>query len=82
MTKISKPLFDKSLLDKITIKHPNYTLGVDTYDKKSFAYCLSSKKVSGEFEVLLCKTMTNEEEFNQEVANLAKYFNADIIKTL
>jgi hypothetical protein len=31
--------------------------------------------------MLLCKTMRDEEEFKQEVENLAKYFNADVFRS-
>ena len=73
-------LFDKSLLDKVIIKHPYYAIGVDTYDKDTLAYCLS-RKVDGVVEILLCKTMRDEAEFKQEVENLAKYFNADVFRS-
>ena len=73
-------LFDKSLLDKAIIKQPYYAIGVDTYDKKALAYCLS-RKVDGVVEILLCKTMRDENEFKQEVENLAKYFNADVFRS-
>lgn len=70
-------LFNKSMLDKAIIKQPYYAMGVDTYDKDALTYCLS-RKVDGVVEILLCKTMSDETEFNQEVENLAKYFNADV----
>jgi hypothetical protein len=73
-------LFDKSLLEKATIKHPYYAMGVDTYDKDALAYCLS-RKVDGVIEILLCKTLRDEKEFKQEVENLAKYFNADVFRS-
>jgi hypothetical protein len=73
-------LFDKSLLEKATIKQPEYVMGVDTYDKDALAYCLI-RKVDGVVEILLCKTMRDENEFKQEVENLAKYFNADVFRS-
>lgn len=73
-------LFDKSLLEKATIKQPEYVMGVDTYDKNAFAYCFG-RKVDGVFEIMLSKTMRDENEFNQEVENLAKYFNADVFRS-
>ena len=73
-------LFDKSLLEKATIKQPEYVMGVDTYDKDALAYCLS-RKVDGVVETLLCKTMRDEIEFKQEVENLVKYFNADVFRS-
>lgn len=71
-------VFSKELLDKISVEKPYYCIGVDNYDKKALAYCLS-KKVNENVEILLCKTMTNEDEFEKEVNNLSKYFNCDII---
>jgi hypothetical protein len=70
-------LFDKELLEKATIKQPEYVMGVDTYDKDTLVYCFG-RKVDGVFEVMLSKTMRDENEFKQEVENLAKYFNADV----
>lgn len=73
-------LFDKDLLDKATIKQPEYVIGVDTYDKDALAYCFG-RKVDGVFEIMLSKTMRDENEFKQEVENLAKYFNADVFRS-
>lgn len=73
-------LFEKALLDKATINHPEYVMGIDTYDKDALAYCFG-RKVDGVFEVMLSKTMRNEKEFKQEVENLAKYFNADVFRS-
>lgn len=71
-------LFDKTLLEKVTIKQPEYVIGVDTYDKDALAYCFG-RKVDGVFEIMLSKTMRDEKEFKQEVENLAKYFNANVL---
>lgn len=73
-------LFDKDLLDKSKIKHPQYIIGVDTYDKDALAYCLS-RKVDGVIEIILLKTMRNEKQFEEEVQNLSKYFNAEVFRT-
>lgn len=73
-------LFDKALLEKAIIKQPEYVIGVDTYDKDALAYCFG-RKVDGVFEIMLAKTMRNENEFKQEVENLAKYFNADVFRS-
>ena len=73
-------LFDKALLEKATIKQPEYVIGVDTYDKDTLAYCFG-RKVDGVFEIILAKTMRDEKEFKQEVENLAKYFNADVFRS-
>lgn len=73
-------LFDKSLLDKAIIKNPEYVMGVDTYDKDALTYCFG-RKVDGVFEIILAKTMRDENEFKQEVENLAKYFNANVFRS-
>ena len=73
-------LFDKSLLEKAIIKQPEYVMGVDTYDKDAHAYCFG-RKVDGVFEIMLSKTMRDEDQFKQEVENLAKYFNADVFSS-
>lgn len=73
-------LFDKTMLEKATIKQPEYVMGIDTYDKDALAYCLG-RKVDGVFEIMLVKTMRDENEFKQEVENLAKYFNADVFRS-
>lgn len=73
-------LFDKTMLEKATIKQPEYLIGIDTYDKDALAYCFG-RKVDGVFEIMLAKTMRDENEFKQEVENLAKYFNADIFSS-
>lgn len=70
-------LFDKSLLEKATIKQPKYMIGVDTFNKDALAYCFI-RKVDGVFEIILDKTMRDEKEFNQEVENLVKYFDATL----
>jgi len=56
-----------------------YVIGVDTYDHSSMSYCLV-KKVGEKMEVMLSKRMFDKEEFDEEVKNLAKYFNAKIVK--
>lgn len=73
-------LFDKTMLEKVTIKQPEYVMGIDTYDKDALAYCFG-RKVDGVFEIMLAKTMRDENEFKQEVENLAKYFNADVFRS-
>lgn len=69
--------FDRLLLDK-ALKQTKYVIGVDTYDKYASAYCLG-RKIDGVFEIILCKTMYDKNEFKQEVENLSKYFNVDVI---
>ena len=70
---------DKDLIAKVTIKQPNYAIGVDTYDEKALAYCLG-RTIDGVFEILLSKTMRDRKKFDKEVDNLAAYFNAKVYK--
>ena len=63
----------------LTAVKPSYVIGVDTYDKGNYAYCLMVK-VGRDSHVVLANTRHNEDDFNEEVANLAKYFNAEVIK--
>ena len=73
-------VFDKKELAKLAAKEtPRYFIGVDTYDTNSYAYCLVLK-LAETTEILLSKTMSSKYAFDEEVANLAKYFNAAIIK--
>lgn len=64
-----------SLKKENPTKEPKYIIGIDTYDKNNSAYCLM-KKNEDHIEVLLAKTIRDENEFKEEVENIAKYFNA------
>jgi len=70
-------VFDTELLDKLKGDAPTYSIGVDTYDEKSLAYCFC-KHLDGKVEILLAKTMRSKKDFKEEVSNLSKYFNAKI----
>lgn len=71
---------DKLILNMLEhIRKQEYIMGIDTYDKETMAYCLGIKK-DGFFEVLLAKTMNDEKEFNEEVQNLVKYFDATTVR--
>jgi len=70
-------VFDPALLDKIKVDAPTYSIGVDTYDENSLAYCFC-KHLDGKVEILLAKTMRSKKDFKEEVSNLSKYFNAKI----
>lgn len=65
-------------IDNPTAKHPKYAIGTYSHGKDSFTYFFGIR-VDGIFEVMLSKTIRDEEEFKQEVENLTKYFNADVI---
>lgn len=70
-------VFEPALLDKLKGDAPTYSIGVDTYDEKSLAYCFC-KHLDGKVEILLAKTMRSKKDFKEEVSNLSKYFNAKI----
>jgi len=75
----SSYLFEwNKIKDKIT--EPEYFMGVDTYDKKMNAYCLT-RRVDGVTEILLSKVIKEENDFEKEVENLAKYFNAKVFRS-
>ncbi len=74
-------VFDKKLLEGLAAKEPVYRIGVDCYDSDNLAYCLG-REMGEHFEILLAKTMRGKREFEMEVKNLSKYFNAEIIGEL
>jgi hypothetical protein len=61
------------------ISKPQYFIGVDTYDNGVFVYCLA-KRTNDISETLLLKKMRDKDAFEEEVSNLAKYFNAVTVK--
>lgn len=66
------------------VEKPEYFIGVDTYEKESSTYCII-KRVNGYRDIIQIKskrthTLELKKEFDEEVNNLAKYFNATIIK--
>lgn len=54
-------------------------IGIDTYDKNNNTYVLC-RKFNNTTEILLAKTIRDEKAFKKEVDNLAKYFNAIVVK--
>lgn len=82
MEDLSNQVFSKELLDrwKASATQPKYTIGVDTYDKEVSAYAMS-REIDGQVEFLLCKTSRATEEFEQEISNLAEYFDAEVFRT-
>lgn len=68
-------------IEKIKDLTPSkYVLGVDTLDDDVNAYCLM--RVSGDNkEVILCKSLKKGDDFDSEVNNIAKYFDADLVMT-
>ena len=61
------------------MKPPKYILGVDCCDENALAYCLV-KHFEGSVEVIGAGTMSNKALFEEEVNNLAKYYNAEIVR--
>lgn len=57
---------------------PIYIIGIDKYDKRNMAYCLVMKTKEAQ-HALLAKTLHDEHDFDQEVGNISKYFNAKIV---
>jgi hypothetical protein len=72
-------LFNNEVLEKSVIKGIEYFISIDTFFKENLTYCFG-RVVDGRCEIMLSKIMRDENEFNQEVENLAKYFNAKAIK--
>ena len=71
----------KERIKEIGKSKPEYFIGIDTYDSESLTYCLSMK--FGESNnIILLKTMRDRQDFDEEVKNLAKYFDAVIIKSI
>jgi len=75
----SSYLFNRNTI-KDKIIEPEYFMGVDSYDKKMNAYCLT-RRVDGITEILLSKVIKDENAFEKEVKNLAEYFNAKVFRS-
>jgi hypothetical protein len=69
---------NNKISEKISTTEPYYLIGIDTYDKDMFCYCLC-RKISNCTEILLSKKLKDKKEFYNEIEHIAKYFNADII---
>lgn len=79
-TKIDNSVFPKHLLEKLATEPFDYFLGVDTYDKKAMALCLSRKTEKG-VEILLSKVSQDEVSFENEVKLLSELFNARVLRS-
>ena len=79
-TKIDNSVIPKHLLEKLTTEPFDYFLGVDTYDKKAMALCLSRKTEKG-VEILLSKVSQDEVSFENEVKLLSELFNANVLRS-
>lgn len=65
--------------DEKAIKKPEYYIGVSKDDFPFCAYCLAGK-FNDQSQIILMKRTMDEKEFDEEVNNLAKYFNATILE--
>ena len=78
-------IFNTKLLEeklKELGKHkPEYFIGIDTYDAENLAYCMVMKHGKSS-TIIQLKKMVDRVTFDEEVANLAKYFDAVIIKEM
>jgi len=74
--------FDTEKLDEAIKKAINteivYCIGINTYDKDNYTYCLS-RTIDKKFEIILLKRKKDRKEFDEEVENMAKYFNAKVV---
>lgn len=63
---------------------PKFYIFVLSENTKHFkhSYMLSQHMSDGKINTLLAKGIMDKSEFDKEVNNLAKYFNAEIIGTL
>ncbi len=75
-------MLDTAIYKKLKTGIPviEYYIGVDVYEKDTSSYCLV-RHVNGISEILLSKVLRDEKIFEEEVKNLAKYFNAKEIRS-
>ncbi len=73
---------NKRLRDQIE-KNKNteieFRIGIDKTDKNRLSYCFVRAIDKTNIEVLLLKTMNNEQDFDLEVFHLQKIFNAIVV---
>lgn len=79
----NESIFDTKLLEErikeIGKTKPEYFIGIDTSDENNLAYCMVMKH--GESSTIIqIKKILDKISFEEEVANLAKYFDAVIVK--
>lgn len=60
-------------------KETTYIMGVDSFGG-AYSYCLLQKNTNCSDTVLLSNTLSNQYDFEKQVAFLSKFFNANIIK--
>lgn len=60
---------------------PRYIIGIDSSEKDNNAYCIS-RVIGNDMQIIFSKVIKDEKEFEAEVNNLAKYFNAVKIRQI
>lgn len=60
---------------KESSEESNFIIGFDTYEPGFSTYCLM-RKIGDVIEYITYKTVRGEKEFQEEVTNIMKYFNA------
>jgi len=70
----------KEQIEKNKNTEIEFRIGVSKLDKKQLCYCLVRAIDKTNIEVLLLKTMDNEQDFDLEVLSLQKIFNALVIQ--
>ncbi len=63
----------------LTSDGQKFFIGVDTYNEDNMAYCLA-RELNGVKEIINIKKMRDKDAFEQEVNNIAKYFEAVVIR--
>jgi|JI10StandDraft_1071094.scaffolds.fasta_scaffold995468_2 hypothetical protein len=76
-------LLNERLIEQIE-KNKNteieFRIGVSKFDKEQLCYCLVRAINKTNIEVLLLKTMNNEQDFDLEVLHLQKIFDALVVE--
>jgi len=67
-----------SRLAELSKDSPRHVIGA-FYDEPLYGYCLATRQ-GDNINILLSKIMKDKVKFEQEVENLAKYFNATILE--
>lgn len=68
-----------SQLQKLIMSDRKFVIGIDVHEK-THSYVLLMKEYDKTLFILTCNTTTKKKKFWKEVNNLAKYFNAEIVK--
>jgi invasion protein IalB len=80
MSKLFNDELFESKIKELQNIEVEYRIGVSKIDKENFTYCLVRAVDKINIDFLLLKTIKNENEFDFEVHNLQKIFNALVIE--